>query len=186
LNKVWLITIVILSFVLISLGGYYYYTDIMMTPKPITANVTATQVLKDDFLFQVSVDKPEYKYGEPVVVYFNLTYLGKTQKLIDLYSESSLFHLLVHNATHNLIVGELALAGSTGVHTLAPGSSFIDRATIHDGYFGYQSKYGGGEIFKFSSNHIYDIQGSVRIITYAALNPVIELISPPIPILINH
>ena len=186
MNKVWLITIVILSFVLLGLGGYYYYTGIMMTPKPITVNVTATQVLKDDFLFQVSVDKPVYKYDEPIIVYFNLTYLGNSPRVAYLPSYSSSFHLIVRNATHNLIVGELLLADPFEYYIFSFGRSVIGSAIIHDNNYQYQPKSGGGDILSFSSNNTYDIQGRMYIIKNEYFSDSIELISPPIPILITR
>ena len=184
MKRIW--QVVIVSILLASVGfGLYHYAGFLTTPKQVVANVTATQVQKDDFLFQVSVDNSTYRYGEPITVYFNLTYLGKSPRLIYLSSESSSFHLIVRNATHNLIVNELMLADPVEPYMFTFGRSVTGSAIIYDNNYQYRPKLGFGDILSFSSNNTYDIQGRMYIIKNESSSDMIELISPQVRIMIN-
>jgi|SRR3972149_9660759 len=181
MKKSWLHSLIVILFVLALIGVVLYYASVSITPTPVTANVTATQVLKDDFLFQVSVDKPEYKYDEQVVVYFNLTYVGKSSKVVNLNKENSPFLLIVSNATHNRI-GDSIILSSGADYNFTYGMSVLGKAVIDGQSYRYAPAGGGGKFLGFDPGSRYDIQGFVGIGSITLNGLSIELTSPMLPI----
>jgi len=149
LNKHWPYALIILSVTMIGLGSYYkgaIDTQMQMTSTVTeTATKTVTTTYKvpvgtglssvtynDDFIFQMYLDKFTYKHGEPVTVWFNLTYVGKTTRSIFVDVSQNPIRIIARNTTHTLAGSYLSFDGAEYSYTISPSKSVIAKATIAD------------------------------------------------------
>ena len=170
--------LVVLSFALVGISAYIGVSN---TQRQMTSTVTETTVTTvtstyallagtgqrgatydGDFLFQVYVDRSAYQYGEPVIVYYNLTYIGETRAntTVEFYG----FRLRVWNSTHSLI------GSTTWLQLLFSfpanyGQGMSGRAVISDGsvtFYWRGEPWGKGSILPFSPNSVYNLSGNVE------------------------
>ncbi len=198
-----LVAFVVLSFVLLGVGAYYL--GVSNTQKQMTSTVTSTTIkvvtstyplpiatsqsaalFRDDFLFHVYLDKITYQYGEQVNLYYNLTYLGKSPRLV--YLDESPFRIKVYNSSHSL-VGSITQVPYYARHEFTSGMSITGKAVISGGTVRFEPYGSGGNVINFSPNSTYNIQGTVSIYNVTKsldTGSGIGLTSPPLQILITE
>lgn len=154
-------------------AGTYY---ILPVPKPEFTNTnkpasdaTSTSVSKEDFLLEVHVNKTEYKYGEPVILYFNLTY-SEGAKIDWTSAVNDIFHVDVRNETHS-IQQTVATLQLKLPYTLSYGESYTGRAVMNqtfiryyvDGDRGWGDHGPAGDFMGFSPSSTYYLEGSTKL-----------------------
>jgi len=165
-------------FLIILVAGGAYYLGISDIQRQIRSTVTTTSVItvtttntfptgtsqrvityNDDFVFQVSLDKFAYQNSEPIIVYYNLTYHGKTH--VNTTVEFHGFTLRVYNETHNLVCCTIGLAMYNSFPA-SNGQGIWGKAVIKGNTIDYSWKgesYAWATIQSFFPGKIYRIDG---------------------------
>ena len=199
MNKLWPYALIILSVALIGLGSYY--KGALDTKRQMTNTVTETAIktvtttykvpvgtglssvtYNDDFIFQMYLDKFTYKFGEPVTVWFNLTYVGKTPRRVFVDVIMNPIRIIARNTTHTLAGSYFVNYDPEYSYTINPDKSVIAKATIADKSIYIQSftpgvPDGGGDFPTLATAGTYNIEGRLG---------ELGLTSPPLSIMITR
>lgn len=125
--------------VIVSFGLFY---GVFTASKPVTT--TAASVQNGDFQLQASVDKAEYRYGEPVTVNFKLTYLGKSPVTVNMPAGCPCV-IAVKNATESWSIHYRNVIAYMSSYDFTPGQYIAGAAVITGGDIQYRSGGGGTE-----------------------------------------
>jgi hypothetical protein len=104
---------------------------------------TTAIVQNNDFQLQASVDKTDYRYGEPVTVNFKITYLGRSPVKVNMPAGCACV-ITVKNATESWIFQSGASIAFMSSYDFTPGQYITGSAVITGGDIQYRSSGGGG------------------------------------------
>lgn len=173
----------------VGLYYYYYYYGVTTTPEQVTASTSkpvASTFTKDDFMLQVSVDKSTYRYGEPVAIQFNLTYIGGSTKSALLLPAP--FRVRIWNETHSINQTTTLLTLGLNI-TFSYGRNITGKAVISDnGRVEYYNDalagrpWASGDVIAFSPGSIYHIEGTAILGPNPEPNDSEKITAPPLKI----
>jgi len=199
LDKIWPYALIILSVTMIGLGSYYKGAIDTQRQMTSTIMVTATKTVSttykvpvgtglssvtynDDFIFQMYLDKFTYKHGEPVTIWFNLTYIGKTPRSIFVDVIMNPMRIIASNTTHTLAGSYFVNYDPEYSYTINPDKSVIAKVTLANKSIYIQSYTpgvpdGGGDFPTLATAGTYNIEGRLDDL---------GLTSPPLTIMITR
>jgi len=171
-------TLLILAIGLAAVSSYEVGRVLTLDDKITTTTITATTtktvtsfyvlpagnalravVFKDDFLFQIQINKTEYRYDEPITVYFNLTYVGQSNRTVNIPNLQ--FEISILNATQHNLVDTIAIPAISR-HNFSFGKSITGIAVIDNGFVRYYPVGANAGFTGFKPNSVYLIESTAN------------------------